>query len=333
MKGSIPTVQMVIRTFEKYQCPLTEKDVIQKVRKDFKVKTTDTTIKNCLRYLSVNLQTRTAWHKTARLSTDGHQHDRLYYNEDGNNYVLYDQANHGIWGIKILNGKFKVYKRGDSPSADTFQGRSCQDSVATGSSVSKLWKKVQQRLKSFQKPPNDSFQTLETDIRKCKLSEKCLKRNVRQFYFENDKTANAYPVMFVCHSPATRTGARDGKKRETCWQATNEDFHFNEMRRSIGLEDAYITNSLKCGTKVLSPDTSLECSNCAIFLKREIALVKPRLIITVGDKADNFLRTYVPNQLITMKVPHYSWRRRPNYDVAREKAAYMRIKQLLDDII
>ena len=80
MKGAIPTVQMVIRTFEKYQCPLTEKDVIQKVRKDFDVKTTDATIKNCLRYLSVNLKARTAWHKGARLSIDGHRYDRLYYN-------------------------------------------------------------------------------------------------------------------------------------------------------------------------------------------------------------------------------------------------------------
>jgi len=34
-----------------------------------------------------------------------------------------------------------------------------------------------------------------------------------------------------------------------------------------------------------------------------------------------------------MKVPHYSWSRRPNYDAAREKAAYMRIKRLLDDIM
>jgi len=174
-----------------------------------------------------------------------------------------------------------------------------------------------------------NFDQLQQCMKECKLSGNCPGREVRQFYFENEYSAKEYPVIFVCHCPATRTGSENGSIRRTCWQTTDEDLHFKEMRKKIGLEHAYITNSIKCGSIVENKPKPEELSRCIQFIEKEIELVNPRVIVCVGNRSERILHDYLHTNLPILKVPHYSWRRRPNYDSQVELSAYMEIMEYL----
>jgi DNA polymerase len=80
------------------------------------------------------------------------------------------------------------------------------------------------------------------------------------------------------------------------------------MLRAISLarEDVYIANILKCrppGNRNPAPD---EVDRCLSFLHRQIALIKPRLILAVGAvPAHNLLSTEAPVGSLRGKVHSY----------------------------
>src|SRR3989344_775548 len=175
-----------------------------------------------------------------------------------------------------------------------------------------------------------SFDDLFHSIQECKLAKTCPGRDVRQFYYENDDTACNNPVIFVCESPSTRGGYGDGSTKEQCWVITNEDRHFRSMLKSIGLEDAYITNFVKCGTKARCKPTDSNLYNCLPFLLAEIKLIRPKLIVCVGKKLLSFANRHLRSEAKIMHVNHYSWRRRPNYNQKKEKDLSLEIKKCLN---
>ncbi len=71
----------------------------------------------------------------------------------------------------------------------------------------------------------------------------------------------------------------------------------NEMLRAIGLprEQVYIANILKCRPPNNRDPLPAEVEQCEPFLKQQVALVKPKIILAVGRiAAQNLLKTDIP---------------------------------------
>ena len=68
----------------------------------------------------------------------------------------------------------------------------------------------------------------------------------------------------------------------------------NEMLRAVGLprEDVYIANVLKCRPPNNRDPLPVEVAQCAPYLKRQVELVQPKIILAVGRiAAQNLLQT------------------------------------------
>ncbi len=71
----------------------------------------------------------------------------------------------------------------------------------------------------------------------------------------------------------------------------------NSMLRAIGLEreQVYIANVLKCRPPANRDPSSREASECLPYLHRQVALLKPRILLVVGRiAAQNLLQTDAP---------------------------------------
>ncbi len=82
----------------------------------------------------------------------------------------------------------------------------------------------------------------------------------------------------------------------------------NEMIRAIGLkrEDAYIANVLKCRPPKNRDPAPEEAAACEAYLKAQLALVRPRIIIAVGRiAAQNLLKTATPIGKLRGQVHDY----------------------------
>lgn len=72
----------------------------------------------------------------------------------------------------------------------------------------------------------------------------------------------------------------------------------NKLLERAGLtrEQVYITNVVKCHPEKNRKPATLEIYSCAPFLATQIDLIKPRLIILLGDTA---LRRFFPNAFVS----------------------------------
>jgi uracil-DNA glycosylase family 4 len=82
----------------------------------------------------------------------------------------------------------------------------------------------------------------------------------------------------------------------------------NEMLRAIGFarEQVYIANVLKSRPPNNRDPKPEEAAHCEPYLKRQVALIKPRLILSVGRvSAQNLLKTDTPIGKLRGQVHHY----------------------------
>jgi uracil-DNA glycosylase family 4 len=87
-----------------------------------------------------------------------------------------------------------------------------------------------------------------------------------------------------------------------------------EMLRATGQQrqDVYITNILKCRPPQNRDPRPEEVASCHAYLQRQIALVRPSLILAVGRiAAHNLLETDVPVGRLRGRVHHYGVERIP----------------------
>jgi DNA polymerase len=71
----------------------------------------------------------------------------------------------------------------------------------------------------------------------------------------------------------------------------------NSMLRAIGLarEQVYIANVLKCRPPQNRDPSAVEAAECLPYLERQIALLRPKILLVVGRiAAQNLLRTDAP---------------------------------------
>ena len=81
-----------------------------------------------------------------------------------------------------------------------------------------------------------------------------------------------------------------------------------EMLRAIGLrrDDVFIANMLKCRPPNNRDPEPQEVDACETYLKRQLALIRPRIILAVGRvAAQNLLKTSAPLAQLRAKVHYY----------------------------
>ncbi len=88
----------------------------------------------------------------------------------------------------------------------------------------------------------------------------------------------------------------------------------NAMLRAIGLEreQVFIANVLKCRPPHNRDPAPLEVAQCLPYLERQIALLRPRIMLAVGRiSAQNLLKTDVPLGRLRGQVHHFGISRVP----------------------
>lgn len=108
-------------------------------------------------------------------------------------------------------------------------------------------------------------------------------------------------TFIVCERPSTRGNI-----------PSPADLSFYELLRNYGFENAHITDLVKCrGYAGGLFDEELE--NCLPYLEKEIEILKPNLIIAVGNSAYDVMTEHLRLGSIHLeKVTHYSYAFRYN---------------------
>lgn len=175
---------------------------------------------------------------------------------------------------------------------------------------------------------NGQFAVLMNDILKCKIAKRCPSLGIRQFYFEpNPSTISSWKkknlfaegidhrVVFVCESPGPSADKAPIESVEPCFYSSPRDDRFEKARRKYGLENCYITNTVKCGVRHGAKHTQSEVDSCSGFLVREIDLIRPQIVVGVGGNAYRTIRTDTMSRIgtppIVFQITHYSSRRNP----------------------
>lgn len=173
-------------------------------------------------------------------------------------------------------------------------------------------------------PLNQVFQAIYA----CKSASTCPALKTRQFFFEpNQATISEWlrlgiysmgidtRVVFVCESPGPSVTPQDFPNIERCWCITSKDKRFSEVRKKYGLENCYITNTVKCGVRRQgsSSHSNSEIGACIPFLLKELEIIKPQIIVAVGGKSYSTINRHIlPRLSRTTKIKritHYSARR------------------------
>jgi uracil-DNA glycosylase family 4 len=175
---------------------------------------------------------------------------------------------------------------------------------------------------------NGQFAVLMNDILKCKSAKRCPSLGIRQFYFEpNPSTVSDWKkknlfaeaidhrVVSVCESPGPSADKAPIASVEPCFYSSPRDDRFEKARRKYGLENCYITNTVKCGVRRGTKHTQSEVESCRCFLVREIDLIRPQIVVGVGGNAYRTIRTDTMSRIGTpptvFQITHYSSRRNP----------------------
>lgn len=197
-------------------------------------------------------------------------------------------------------------------------------------------------------PRNKSgpFARLFKDLRNCKNKRTCPSLTLRPYYFEpNEKSVCEWHaegmylgkldprVVFVCESPGHFDHDKQYREVEQCFFGTKREWKFHKARKEAGLQDCYMTNTVKCGVrdrKKYKRHSDEEIEACTPFLVQELNLMQPVVVVAVGENAMHTLRTKVAHRLdvapVLFQVAHYSMRRDPEREWKRE---FPELKRLL----
>ncbi len=125
-----------------------------------------------------------------------------------------------------------------------------------------------------------------------------------------------YRAFFIAESPSTAGGVGIKDNTEN-FSKTGADRLFHSVRKKYGLENCYTTDLVKCGIAAGKPDQS-KVDNCLAYLKEEIRLIRPIVIVAVGKTlklADNknhikfsdYLTEILETNIPIIETWHYSY--------------------------
>jgi uracil-DNA glycosylase family 4 len=175
---------------------------------------------------------------------------------------------------------------------------------------------------------SDPFSQVFQEIYNCKRARTCPSLKTRQYFFEPN--ASTLPqwlqsgiysqgidsrVVFVCESPGPSADSLDFPNIEKCWSSSSRDKRFSEVRKRFGLENCFLTNTVKCGPRQGSSHSSYEIKACIEFLLRELEIIKPGVVVAVGGQAAKTIFSHVIPRISSdikfTRITHYSARRNP----------------------
>lgn len=118
---------------------------------------------------------------------------------------------------------------------------------------------------------------LEDSIRQC---DQCALHKTRKQALVGRGNQSA-ELMFVVLSPS----ARDDEKGNICSDAVNNLFSKMLAAIDINIDDVYITSLLKCAVPANHTISPKEIRSCDDHLKQQIQLIRPRLLVVLGETA------------------------------------------------
>jgi uracil-DNA glycosylase family 4 len=126
-------------------------------------------------------------------------------------------------------------------------------------------------------PPPDTWETLQAEVSPCTKCDLCKTRSQTVFGSGN-KNAD---WMFIGEGPG------QNEDQQGLPFVGNAGLLLTEMLRAIGLdrEEVFIANIVKCRPPANRDPTPTEIDTCKPYLLRQIALVKPNIIVVLGRVA------------------------------------------------
>jgi len=128
------------------------------------------------------------------------------------------------------------------------------------------------------------FADLSQRVQKCRLCER-MRNSAR--VLNRSAGALSARVMFIGEAPG-RLGA---DQTEIPFHGDQAGHNFEQLIRSVGLsrEALFITNAVLCnprdsGGRNATPN-HLELENCSSFLREQIRLIDPQIVVTLGSSA------------------------------------------------
>lgn len=146
--------------------------------------------------------------------------------------------------------------------------------------------------------PAADWQALEAQVASCTLCELHKQRTNTVFGVGNRNAA----WMFIGEAP----GADEDQQGEPFVGKAGQ--LLNLMFKSVGLarEEVYIANIVKCRPPGNRDPQPQEAACCELYLKQQIALIKPKIIVAVGRiAAQNLLKTDQAVGVLRNKQHHY----------------------------
>jgi DNA polymerase len=147
------------------------------------------------------------------------------------------------------------------------------------------------------------------------------------------------PILFLAEAP----GRNGGDKTRIPLVGDASGANFRKFIGSIGLkrEDIFVSNTVLCNPRKESganrKPSLAEIKNCSEFLQRQIEVLQPQIIVTLGTVALEALKTIEPHDLTVRENAGqiYEWKGRllvPLYHPSPQVlASHRREKQQLFD--
>ncbi|HZP83078.1 MAG TPA: uracil-DNA glycosylase [Chthonomonadaceae bacterium] len=106
-------------------------------------------------------------------------------------------------------------------------------------------------------------------------------------------------VVFVAEAPGRRGGDRTRVPMQG--DASGRHFRWLMEQAELRLEDVFITNAALCNPRTATgandKPTAAEIANCSGFLRRQLDLLRPELVVSVGATALDALNRLEPHGL------------------------------------
>lgn len=131
--------------------------------------------------------------------------------------------------------------------------------------------------------PNN-YDALKSIAINCHLCELSKSRNNVVF---GDGNTNAN-IMFICESPAVN---EDELGKFYVGKSGQLLVKMIESVLNIGVKDVYITNIVKCRPSSGKIATTSEVNICKPYLDKQIDIIKPKLIVVLGELSYRFFTT------------------------------------------
>ena len=171
---------------------------------------------------------------------------------------------------------------------------------------------------------HDSWDRWKGDVEELRTTLPCTGREYRWLkgYLGNPSSR----IIFICEIPSlskrfTQRQPRDSTDENLQWNVHGGDWLFRDLLCEFGFKtnspreadgwECWITDFIKCPIENLNAlDENARRSlitRSAEILEREMRLLNPVLIVTVGNNADKYFDEHVLTNVPKQKVTHYSY--------------------------